>query len=203
MENNDTDILEQITRLTRALRRRPKHGHGTSRGAYRIMAVLEGQDAMRTGDIAESLGIRMASLTEALVRLENHGLVTRERDAEDSRIIRVSLAEKAKDRLAEGRARYQELSEKLNGVLTGDELTQFSAACEKLIAFLEAEIIEEELSEGEWAEGERSEGKRPAGEQPTGEQSAEERAAEERAAGDPEKHRSHCRHHGEEQRGDD
>ena len=149
MENKNTDILEQITRLTRALRRRPKHEHGTSRGAYRIMAVLEEQGVMRTGDIAETLGIRTASLTEALVRLENHGLVIRERDAEDSRIIRVSLAEKAKGKLAEGRIRNQELSEKLRGVLNDEELAQFSNACEKLIAFLETEAFKDMAVEGE------------------------------------------------------
>ena len=149
MENDDIDILEHITRLTRALRRRPKHGYGTSRGAYRVMSVLEEKGAMRTGDIAENLGIRTASLTEELVRLENHGLVTRERDAEDSRIIRVSLAEKARGKLSEGRIRHQELSEKLKSVLTGEELTRFSATCEKLITFLETEAFKDEWPDGE------------------------------------------------------
>ena len=151
MENNDIDILEYITRLTRASRRRPKpkHGHGTSHGAYRVMAVLEGQGAMRTGDIAESLDIRTASLTEALVRMENHGLVTRERDAEDSRIVRVSLTKKGMGKLSEGRMRHQKLSEKLRGVLNDEELTRFSAACEKLITFLETEAFEDERTESE------------------------------------------------------
>ena len=140
MENKNMDILEYILRLSRATRRRQKHEHGTGRGAFRALAALEQQGPMRAGELAESLDIRAASLTEKLSRMEERGLITRGRDKDDTRIVMVSLTKKGEEELAKGRLRHQEISAKLQSALTDKEILEFSAISEKLISALENEV---------------------------------------------------------------
>jgi len=136
MENKQS-IMDTILQLSRATRRRHGKGRDVSHGAFKIMQILVDNSALRTSDLAEALDIRPSSLTEKLTRMEQHDLISREKDSNDSRIILVSLTEKGKNLLVTRKKNYEETTEKLQNVLTESEQIEFARISEKLIDFFE------------------------------------------------------------------
>lgn len=78
--------------------RAPDHGHGHGK----ILRTLAHSDGMTQKELAERLDIRPQSLTDALVRLEQDGSITRTRSERDKReqLVRITEA---------GRVRSQKL----------------------------------------------------------------------------------------------
>jgi DNA-binding MarR family transcriptional regulator len=113
---------------------------GLTHGQYNVLRILRGArpDALTCGEIAERMITRDPDITRLLDRLEAQGLVTRQRDAGDRRVVRTSIAQPGLDLLAEldgpaddmgsrflgpiGRKRLKELSGLLAAVIeqTGD-----------------------------------------------------------------------------------
>lgn len=58
---------------------------------YLVLLVLWERDARRVSDIGARLYLDSATLTPLLKRLERGGLVTRARDADDERAVRIAL----------------------------------------------------------------------------------------------------------------
>ena len=63
---------------------------------YLVMVALWAADKQTVGALGEKLLLESSTLTPLLKRLEAMGLVQRKRDAEDERVVRVSLTEKGK-----------------------------------------------------------------------------------------------------------
>ena len=59
---------------------------------YLVLLVLWEEDTVPVGEIARRLQLDAAALTPLVKRLETLGLVTRQRDARDERIVRISLS---------------------------------------------------------------------------------------------------------------
>lgn len=149
--NKEKDVMEYVMQLARMARRHPgKHeGHDhPPRGIMRVLHVLGEGGTVRPGDIAEVLDIRAGSLTETLAKMEPLGLIKREKNAEDSRIVDISLTKKGAEVLETGSRLVAEQRARENAVLTGEERAQFAAICEKLIAFFAAETADYEAREG-------------------------------------------------------
>jgi DNA-binding MarR family transcriptional regulator len=58
------------------------------------------------GELADGLGISAAAASELVARLGEKGVVTRRRDAEDARVVRVALAASAERHAEELLARW-------------------------------------------------------------------------------------------------
>jgi DNA-binding MarR family transcriptional regulator len=56
-----------------------------------VLCKLYAQDGLTQTEIAGQLSIQCATLTDLLQRMEDAGLVSRRRDAEDNRLVRVYL----------------------------------------------------------------------------------------------------------------
>lgn len=63
---------------------------------YLVLLTLWEQDGLPLGAIGERLGLDSGTLTPLLRRMEESGLVTRMRDADDERQVRISLTAKGK-----------------------------------------------------------------------------------------------------------
>lgn len=72
--------------------------HGLTLGQVRLLQRIRSQ-AMVAGDLAKELGIRAASLTRMMERLESNGLVDRTLDREDRRRILVQITDQGRDTL--------------------------------------------------------------------------------------------------------
>ena len=135
------DILDIIMRLSRVTRRRRQEEPGDrrlSRSVYRAMVILRKEGAMRASDLAERLDIRPASLTEQLTRMEQLGLIRREKDPDDKRVVLVVLTGQGVLELDRDRENRLAWSKKLEEALTEEEHQTFAELAEKLIAFFEA-----------------------------------------------------------------
>jgi len=139
MPKEADDLMEHIARLFRMVRRRPTDEQCLSRGAHRLLHLVLQNEGIRTTDLAERMGVRPASLTELLRRLDEGGYLRREKDENDSRVIRVFAAKKAFEEHVRLEAEHRERNARLRACLTDDEARMFCAICDKLCVFLEKE----------------------------------------------------------------
>ena len=139
MKNKDIlDIIMRLSRVSRRRRQEQPGGHRLSRSSYRAMVILRKEGSMRASDLAERLDIRPASLTEQLTRMEQLGLIRREKDPDDKRVVLVVLTGQGVLELDRDRENRLAWSKKLEEALTEEEHQTFAELAEKLIAFFEA-----------------------------------------------------------------
>ncbi|WP_379150696.1 MarR family winged helix-turn-helix transcriptional regulator [Paenibacillus sp. sgz5001063] len=67
-----------------------------------VLELLQERDAMKPSDLAPHLATSPAAVTMLLDRMEKHGLIVRERDAADRRIVWVSITETGKKETERG-----------------------------------------------------------------------------------------------------
>lgn len=67
-----------------------------------VLELLQERDAMKPSDLAPHLATSPAAVTMLLDRMEKHGLIVRERDAADRRIVWVSITETGKKETKRG-----------------------------------------------------------------------------------------------------
>lgn len=63
---------------------------------YLVMVALWHTDGQKVGELGASLGLATNTLTPLLKRIEAAGLITRQRDSQDERQVRVSLTEQGR-----------------------------------------------------------------------------------------------------------
>ena len=85
----DERITEQVRRLSRYLRMIP----GTADGQRRVLAILLEKGPLSQRELMELAGIRSASLSELMAKLETGGYVVRFPNPSDRRSITVALTE--------------------------------------------------------------------------------------------------------------
>ncbi|WP_300298598.1 MarR family winged helix-turn-helix transcriptional regulator [Ferrovibrio sp.] len=64
---------------------------GVSLQDWRVLAALGERDGQRLTELADHTSIEVSTLSRLVGGLEQHGMVTRERDAEDARAIAIRL----------------------------------------------------------------------------------------------------------------
>ena len=96
----DWELLAQFSQAYRSLSDSFMDQIGMHRAQSTLLCRLYVQDGMTQSEIAEQLAVQGATVTSILQRMEEAGLVTRSRDADDQRLVRVYLtpAGKAKER---------------------------------------------------------------------------------------------------------
>ena len=116
------DDLELLSILRRAARMTFRNGSGRPRSPFgHALEQLARGDGMRQSELADALGVRAASLSEMLSKMEARGLVTRTPDETDRRRVIVRLTpegEALRAKRQAGRARH---AEELFGALSETE----------------------------------------------------------------------------------
>ncbi len=64
---------------------------------YIVMMVLWENETVSSRELAECLHLDYGTLTPVLKRMDNAGLITRERAAEDERMLKISITEKGRE----------------------------------------------------------------------------------------------------------
>ncbi len=99
-------LVEGLISLSRLLR--PGRDSGMTPQQYWLLRQLRRDGALSIGELAQALGITTGSATVACKRLEKSGLLTRERQQEDERIVEVALTEQGRAQIDELRRRKRE-----------------------------------------------------------------------------------------------
>ncbi|PTQ82681.1 DNA-binding MarR family transcriptional regulator [Trichococcus patagoniensis] len=137
MKEHNEDVISSAMKLMRTLRRKENPAKHESRGAGRLLRLLQENDGMSARELADRMGIRPASLSEMLNRLEADGILTRQPDPADQRRNRIFIQEKGYVLLKKMKAVRQTEREHINQSLTLEEQEQFVALCEKLTKSVE------------------------------------------------------------------
>jgi DNA-binding MarR family transcriptional regulator len=102
--------------------------HGIRRGGWFVLRALWETEGMTQRELAQRLGLMETSVLEMVRALESDGLVTRTRDAEDKRKVRIHLS-------PQGRAlepQLMQVAQTVNEQMVGD-LTDAEAVLLKLL----------------------------------------------------------------------
>ena len=136
------ELAERLEAASLALGRRISHAcdaGGTSLTAsqHHLLRLLDVPEGRRSSDIADILGVQPSAVTAIVDRLEERGLVERERDAEDRRVVRVRMT-------GTGRGEYDRAHESVRVYMRAlldrldpEETTAFVQILEKLAATAE------------------------------------------------------------------
>ncbi|BCL78205.1 MarR family transcriptional regulator [Ktedonobacteria bacterium brp13] len=130
-------LAEQLITFSRMLR--PLQHAEMTPQQYWLLRHLRCSGSQTTGDLANALGITTGSATVACKRLEKGGLLTRERQAEDERVVLVTLTKQGSTLIDETRERRQEGLTHILAVLDEDEQGTLSSLIQRLVDAAEAQ----------------------------------------------------------------
>src|SRR6266566_1923028 len=96
VSSEDWTLLTQLTQAYRGLLDGLMDRIGLHRAQVNVLCRLFAQDGMTQSEIAEQLAVQGATITNMLQRMEEADLVTRRRDPDDNRLVRVYLTDKGR-----------------------------------------------------------------------------------------------------------
>jgi len=131
MEMLAWEIAETAHSLRRAYDRRAAE-LGVTRAQWRVLAWLSRAPDLRQVDLAEKLDVEAITLCRMIDRLEEAGLVERQRDPEDRRAWRLYLTPKAGPVVAGLRRLATELAETAFSGLGDDEIEEMRASLKRI-----------------------------------------------------------------------
>jgi DNA-binding MarR family transcriptional regulator len=110
--------------------------HGVSGAQYNILRILRGagEAGLSCGEIAERLVTRDPDITRLLDRMQRQGLVTRERDSQDRRVVTARITAAGRDLLARLDEPMAELHRDQLAHLGADRLRQLATLLDAVVA---------------------------------------------------------------------
>jgi len=114
---------------------------------YWLLRLLNRAGSLSVGELANELGITTSSATVACKRLEKSGLLTRERWADDERIVRVALTEQGLAQIDAWRQRKRESLTDLLSVLDQHYQQELQRIIERVLESAGARRSEEERND--------------------------------------------------------
>lgn len=104
---------------------------------YRLLTCLLDADRLPAGRLASAADLSAASTTQMLDLLEKRGMVRRERDPVDRRVVVAALTPEGRRLTAERRAQFRALWDEVLGDLSEEELRAGAAVLERVARVLE------------------------------------------------------------------
>ncbi|GHU82777.1 hypothetical protein AGMMS50284_5210 [Clostridia bacterium] len=141
MNNNFTDsekLFHLLRRCGHSLGRGHGGGHGKGHGEeighgqLAILSIVSEKTSISQKELLETVGVRAASLSEVLSKMESSGYITREKDTEDSRAVNVTITEEGKALSEKMAAHRKENAETLFSALNEEEKAALIGLLEKL-----------------------------------------------------------------------
>ncbi len=125
-------LLAQVCRMSGHHLQGHMHKIGLHRGQGFALIHLWHNDGMSQRDLARSMYISPASVTNMLQRMERDGWIERKRDETDQRVVRVYLTAKAKETRVQAKRVFQEMEDALNAIYTTEEQSTLKRLLTKL-----------------------------------------------------------------------
>lgn len=129
---DELPVEECLTRLLRFCGKTLHHGMGGKGSQQRILAILYRYDVMPQRKLMDIVGIQSGSMSEILGKLEEQGLLVREKNPQDKRNIDIRLTPKGMAEAEKVFRERAELERYLFETLTEDEKLQLLALLEKV-----------------------------------------------------------------------
>jgi DNA-binding MarR family transcriptional regulator len=128
-------LVDEILALYHLIRRtsHPVHRAEITPEQYWLLRLLRRKGELSVGELAEALGVTGSSVTTACKRLEKAGLVTRERQSDDERIVRVKLTTQGHEHVEAWRLRRRDIVAQWLIALESDEQEMLQHLLERLL----------------------------------------------------------------------
>lgn len=107
--------------------------HCGHHGRGRILKVLLEEGTMTQSELQNIIDIRSGSLSEILSKIEEKELITREKDENDKRKVKISITEKGKEAVLLKEKEHKNNAKELFSTISEDEQKQLELILSKLI----------------------------------------------------------------------
>ena len=98
---------------------------GLSAAAWFLLSMLIDEDGISQGEISRRFEVDPSRITRLAQRLQDEGLLRRERDAEDTRVMRLHTTEEGRLLIENGRERRDGFEDRIRRELSEEELAEF------------------------------------------------------------------------------
>jgi DNA-binding MarR family transcriptional regulator len=138
-------LVEDLLTLWRLLRNlsSPVRRAEMTPEQYWLLRLLNRTGPLNISELANELGIAISSATVSCKRLEKAGLLTRERQSDDERVVRVALTAKGLAQIDAWRQRKREALTHWLGVLDAQEQKTLQSLIERVLEAADARAFEE------------------------------------------------------------
>ncbi len=137
-------LVDDMLALYHLIRRasHPVHRAEMTPEQYWLLRLLRRRGALSISELAEKLGVTGSSITTACKRLEKAGLVMRERQSDDERMVRVTLTEQGIARVEAWQEQRRELLAYLLAPLAQDEQDALQRLLERILEAADVHQLE-------------------------------------------------------------
>ena len=135
----ETRIATGLEKLAQALRAHAWSDampRGLTPTQGRILAFLADRPGVRLGDLAEEIGVRPATASDAVRVLEDKGLVAKSRHPADRRVLQLGLTDSGRE-LSDATSRWPKLLADATAELTAEEKAVLLRAVVRMIRQLQ------------------------------------------------------------------
>ena len=101
---------------------------GLSAATWFLLAMLIDEDGISQGEVSQRFEVDPSRITRLAQRLEGEGLLRRERDPEDNRVVRLYATEEGRSLIESRQERRDGFEERLRQEFTQQQLTEFRRA---------------------------------------------------------------------------
>lgn len=101
---------------------------GLSAATWFLLAMLIDEDGMSQGEVSHRFEVDPSRITRLAQRLEKEGLLYRERDLEDNRVVRLHATEEGCRVIESRQDRREEFEERIRQEFDQEELAEFRRA---------------------------------------------------------------------------
>ncbi len=138
-------LVEDLLTLWRQLRNlsNPVRRAEMTPEQYWLLRLLHRSGSLSISELANELGIAISSATVSCKRLEKAGLLTRERQSDDERVVRVALTEQGLAQIDSWRQRKREVLTRWLSVLDAQEQKTLQSLIERVLEAADARAFEE------------------------------------------------------------
>lgn len=138
-------LVEDLLTLWRLLRNlsNPVRRAEMTPEQYWLLRLLNRAGSLNISELANELGIAISSATVSCKRLEKAGLLTRERQSDDERVVRVALTAKGLAQIDAWRQRKREALTHWLSVLDAQEQKTLQSLIERVLEAADARAFEE------------------------------------------------------------
>lgn len=126
------DLHGRTTKALRAVADEAMRRHGLHLGQNHLLAALWEQDGRTPGEVAAALDVTTPTVVKMANRMSTAGLLTRRRDDQDNRLVRLWLTEAGRALREPVEAEQQRIEEQVTADLTETERRHLLNALAKI-----------------------------------------------------------------------
>lgn len=135
----DWELLAQVAQSYRTLSDALMDQIALHRAQGMLLCQLFAQEGMTQSELADQLVVQAPTVTNMLQRMEEAGLVTRQRDADDNRLVRVYLTQMGREKEQAIAAQFLKVENTMFAGFSADEREMLRRLLRRLLTNMSKE----------------------------------------------------------------